>query len=166
MALFARFASALVVSAGVATLALAQAPPATRPAPARPQVAPKQAATAPTAVTRTQNKTQRKSIVHHYPYPYPGYYYNDRTGGFRNPGGLGRYAEYYPPGDRFQSETGTDPVRVASFDRGSGYPSLDQQRAAQQIGIQRESVIMNHIDNYARPYYGGGYGVGFFGGFN
>src|SRR5881394_3412214 len=111
MALFARIASAFMVSAGVATLALAQAPPASqpapapRPAPARPQVAPKQAATARTAVTRTQNKTQRKSIVHHYPYPYPSYYYNDRTGGFRNPGGLGRYAEYYPPGDRFQNET-------------------------------------------------------------
>ena len=56
---------------------------------------------------------RRRSIIHHYPYPYPGAYYTDETAGFRNPGGVGRYAEYYPPGDRFQVEG--DPVRVARF---------------------------------------------------
>src|SRR6266705_1971183 len=33
------------------------------------------------------------------------------TYGWRNPGGVGRRAEYYPPGDRFQNETSA--VRVA-----------------------------------------------------
>ena len=32
---------------------------------------------------------RRRSIVHHYPYPYPGAYNNDETAGFRNPGGVG-----------------------------------------------------------------------------
>src|SRR5438309_2282748 len=75
---------------------------------------------------------RRRSIIHHYPYPYPGAYHNDDTAGFRNPGGVGRYAEYYPPGDRFQVEG--DPVRVAQFGVG-GYPSQADQRAAQQLGI-------------------------------
>jgi hypothetical protein len=117
-------------------------------------------------VTPTQaQQLRRRSIVHHYPYPYASYYYNDETAGFRNPGGVGRYREYYPPGDRFQIDPGVDPVRVASFDRGGG-PTLADQRAAQQIGIQRENAIQQHIDNYARPYWGYGFGVGFFGGFN
>src|SRR5690349_4271563 len=51
----------------------------------------------------------RRSIVHHYPYPYPNYYHNDDRAGFRNPGGVGRYMEYYPPGNQFQNEGGHDP---------------------------------------------------------
>jgi hypothetical protein len=87
---------------------------------------------------------RRRSIVHHYPYPYPGAYYNDDTAGFRNPGGVGRHAEYYLPGDRFQVET--DPVRVARFNQG-GYPSRAEQLAAQQVGISRYNSIQQHIDN-------------------
>jgi hypothetical protein len=105
---------------------------------------------------------RRRSIIHHYPYPYPGAYYADETAGFRNPGGVGRYAEYYPPGDRFQNER--DPVRVAQFGQG-GYPSQADQRAAQQIGISRYNSIQQHIDNYAMPRYGYGFGFGGFGGF-
>ncbi len=105
---------------------------------------------------------RRRSIVHHYPYPYPGYYNNDETAGFRNPGGVGRYAEYYPPGNQFQVQG--DPVRVAQFGVG-GYPSRAEQLQAQQIGISRYNSIQNHIDNYARPMYGYGFGVGGFGGF-
>jgi hypothetical protein len=101
----------------------------------------------------------RRSIVHHYPYPYPGYYHGDDTAGFRNPGGQGRYLEYYPPGNRFQENN--DPVRVAHFDQGGGAPDRAEQLAAQQIGIQRQNSIMNHIDNYARP----AFGIGYFGGF-
>jgi hypothetical protein len=115
------------------------------------------------AFSQTSSRPRRRSIVHHYPYPYANYYTGDRNGGFRNPGGVGRYSEYYPPGDRFQGNA-VDPVRVAGFDRGGG-PTLADQRAAQQIGIQRESVMQRHIDNYARPFFGYGYGVGFFGGF-
>jgi hypothetical protein len=105
---------------------------------------------------------RRRSIIHHYPYPYPGAYYSDETAGFRNPGGVGRYAEYYPPGDRFQVEG--DPVRVAQFGVG-GYPSQAEQRAAQQVGISRYNSIQGHIDNYAMPHYGYGFGMGGFGGF-
>ncbi len=105
---------------------------------------------------------RRRSIVHHYPYPYPGYYNNDDTAGFRNPGGVGKYAEYYPPGNQFQVQN--DPVRVAQFGVG-GYPSRGEQMAAQRIGISRYNSIQNHIDNYARPAFGFGFGVGGFGGF-
>src|SRR5947209_1259739 len=105
---------------------------------------------------------RRRSIVHHYPYPYPGAYYADETAGFRNPGGVGRYAEYYPPGDRFQVQG--DPVRVAQFGVG-GYPSQADQRAAQQLGISRNNSLQQHIDNYAMPHYGYGFGMGGFGGF-
>jgi hypothetical protein len=111
---------------------------------------------------RAHRPIRRRSIVHHYPYPYPGYYHGDDSAGFRNPGGVGRHAEYYPPGDRFQVEQ--DPIRVARFNEG-GYPSRSEQLAAQQVGIQRYNSIQNHIDNYARPYFGYGFGVGRFGGF-
>jgi hypothetical protein len=106
---------------------------------------------------------RRRSIVHHYPYPYPGAYYADETAGFRNPGGVGRYAEYYLPGDRFQVEG--DPVRVARFNQGGGYPSRAEQLAAQQVGIARYNSIQQHIDRYAMPAYGYGFGFGRFGGF-
>jgi len=106
---------------------------------------------------------RRRSIVHHYPYPYPGYYNNDETAGFRNPGGVGKFAEYYPPGNQFQVQG--DPVRVAQFGVGGGYPSRAEQMAAQQIGISRYNSIQSHIDNYAMPHYGYGFGVGGFGGF-
>jgi len=105
---------------------------------------------------------QRRSIVHHYPYPYPGYYQNDDTAGFRNPGGVGRHAEYYPPGDQFQVQN--DPVRVAQFGKG-GYPSRAEQMQAESLGIQRYNSIQRHIDNYAMPRFGYGFGAGGFGGF-
>src|SRR5262249_15632978 len=102
--------------------------------------------------------THRRSIVHHYPYPYPGYYHSDATGGFRNPGGQGRYAEYYPPGDQFQSEVdpGRDAVQVAKFGTGGG-PNWDEQRASQYLGVARYNSIQNSINHYA-----GGFGWGFY----
>jgi hypothetical protein len=104
---------------------------------------------------------KRRSIVHHYAYPYPEYYHGDATGGFRNPNGAGRYIEYYPPGNQFQVNAGTDPVKVATFG-GGGVPDRNEQLAAQQIGINRYNAIQGHIDNMARP----AFGVGFFGGWN
>lgn len=106
---------------------------------------------------------RRRSVVHHYPYPYPGYYHDDDAAGFRNPGGVGRHAEYYPAGDRFQVEN--DPVKVAKFDQGGGAPDRAEQLAAERIGIQRGNSIQRHIDSYARPAFGYGFGVGGFGGF-
>jgi hypothetical protein len=148
--------AALVLAGATIAVAHAQTPPAgTAPAPG----APAQARTdsAPAAA----QPLKRRSIVHHYPYPYPEYYHGDQYAGFRNPGGQGRYIEYYPPGDRFQTN-GADPVRVARFDQGGGAPDRAEQLAAQQIGIARYNSIQQHIDNYARPYIG--FGVGYFGG--
>jgi hypothetical protein len=140
-----RAAVSLVASAGLLPFAIAQTPPAGTASPPPPAAKP----------------AQRKSIVHHYQYPYPEYYHGDQTAGFRNPGGVGRYLEYYPPGNRFQAEYERDPVRVATFDRGGGAPDRAEQLAAQQIGIQRYNAIQSHIDNLARP----AFGVGYFGGF-
>jgi hypothetical protein len=109
------------------------------------------------------SRHRRRSLVHHYPYPYPGAYQNDETAGFRNPGGVGRHAEYYLPGDRFQVQN-ADPVRVAQFGKG-GYPSRAEQMQAESLGIQRYNSIQQHIDNYAMPHWGYGFGMGGFGGF-
>ena len=159
MSRFRRAASALIVSTALVPLAAAQAP-SNPPAPSG--SAPGAKADQPRAAGAPASP-RRRSIVHHYPYPYPGYYHGDQTAGYRNPSRVGRYAEYYPPGNQFQVEQ--DPVRVAKFDSGGG-PNWDEQRAAQQVGIQRYNSIQQSIDNYARPYYGYGFGVGYFGGFN
>jgi len=117
--------------------AVGQEPANPGPPPANPQGDNPQAANAssprygvtPDYITPQAHKPhRRRSIVHHYPYPYPGAYYNDDTAGFRNPGNVGRHAEYYLPGDRFQVEQ--DPVRVAQFNKG-GYPSRSEQLAAE-----------------------------------
>src|SRR3954454_6246048 len=166
---------AVFVGGGVLGLNL---PPAVGQEPANPRSQPSnaqgdnpQAANAPSpryGVTpdyitpQAHQPHRRRSIVHHYPYPYPGAYNNDDTAGFRNPGGVGRHAEYYLPGDRFQVEQ--DPVRVARFNQG-GYPSRSEQLAAEQVGISRYNSIQQHIDNYAMPRFGYGFGMGGFGGF-
>ncbi|MGC8641665.1 MAG: hypothetical protein ACP5XB_17500 [Isosphaeraceae bacterium] len=105
---------------------------------------------------------RRRSIVHHYAYPYPSFYNDDTSAGFRNPGNIGRHSEYYYPGEQFQTQG--DPVRVAQFGVG-GYPSRSEQLAAQQVGIARYNSIQQHIDRMAMPGFGFGFGVGGFGGF-
>ena len=155
-----RVATALLFSGAFSSIATAQSPsPAPSDlAPGAAQVSPEPTNPAPVPA---RVPLRRRSIVHHYPYPYPGYYQDDQSAGFRNPGGVGRYAEYYPPGDQFQVEQ--DPVKVATFDQGGG-PNWDEQRAAQQLGVQKSQAIQQHIDDYARPYFGYGFGTGFFGG--
>src|SRR4051812_44610595 len=103
MSRLARLATSFSVALVLIQLADAQTSPApgAQPAPAQ-----------------TPPRVMRRSIVHHYPYPYPEYYHGDQSAGFRNPGGQGRFLEYYPPGNRFQ-ESG-DPVRVARFDQAYG----------------------------------------------
>ena len=141
-----RVAAALMTMAGSAVV-FAQTP-APSPAPAN---------RGTQAVTPATPNPARKSIVHHYPYPYPSYYHGDQSAGYRNPGHQGRYLEYYPPGNQFQENK--DPVRPARFDTSFGNRS--EQLASQQVGISRYNSIQGHIDNYARPMMG----VGFFGGF-
>ena len=107
----------------------------------------------------SQSANRRRSIVHHYPLPYPEYYHGEASAGFRNPGGTGRFLEYYPPGDQFQQPS--DRVRVAKFDQGAPGTGRADQFQALQVGVQRQNSIQQHIDNYARP----AFGVGYFGGF-
>ena len=77
--------AALLVLSGVCPWADAQTPPAPGKVSAT-----QTRQTAPT--TQASNAPlRRKSIVHHYPYPYPEYYQGERSAGFRNPGGVGRY---------------------------------------------------------------------------
>lgn len=106
---------------------------------------------------------QRRSVVHHYPYPYPEYYHGDRDGGFRDPGGRGRYAEFYTPEDL--ATKGHDPTQVATFAKSNGAPDRNEQIQAYNAGTQRYNAIQRSIDNYARPYWGMGFGAGGFGGF-
>ncbi len=161
-------AGALLLCGLPAARAQQQANPAASPTPPNAAAAARSQAGRPAVPDHIHPQAyapqRRRSIVQHYAYPYPGYYNSDQTAGFRNPGGVGRYAEYYPPGDRFQVEN--DPVRVAQFGVG-GYPSRAEQMQAQQIGISRYNSIQRHIDNYAMPrfVYGMGFGVGNFGGF-
>ncbi len=169
-----QIAAAVIITGAFAPFATAQAP--RNPAPAAPRVAP--SGTRQPAQARSEpspRPTYRRSVVHRYAYPpsetqertesrsASAYEQTDTSSaGYRNPGGVGRYLEYYPPGNEFQSER--SPVRVARFG-GGGVPDRADQRAAQQVGIQRYNSIQNHIDSYSRPY-GYGFGFGAFGGFN
>jgi len=86
----------------------------------------------------------------------------DSEYGYRNPGGVGRMNEFYPPGNAF--EKGTDPVVVAQFGQGPQATSRSAQMQAQSLGIQRTRTLNQHIDAYGRPFgfgYGGGFGFGF-----
>lgn len=143
--------TSLAVSTAIVSVSLAQ-PPASRNPGQNPPAQPPAAKANP-----------RKSIVHHYPYPYPGHYHGDQNAGYRNPGHVGRFLEYYPPGNQFQNSgnSGQDPVKVANFG-GGGVPDRNEQLQAQQIGISRYNAIQGHIDRMAQPYIG--YGVGYFGG--
>lgn len=179
MARLPQIAAAVIVAGAFMPFATAQAPPApSSPAPAAPRVtpaAPRQPAQARAATS--PRPASRRSVVHRYAYPpsetpartesrsASAYEQTDtRSAGYRNPGGVGRYLEYYPPGNEFQEER--DPVRVARFGSG-GVPDQADQRAAQQVGIQRYNSIQGHIDSYARPYgFGYGFGFGAFGGFD
>lgn len=79
--------------------------------------------------------------------------------GVRNPGGVGRFAEYYPPGNQFQNAA---PAHItARTGVGGGAPSLADQRAAQAVGTATYSALQTHIDTYGRPMMGFGMGFGF-----
>ena len=86
----------------------------------------------------------------------------DAVYGFRNPGGVGRMREFYPPGNVF--ERGDDRVRTARFDNGPTATSRQYQMMAQQVGNQRTRTLYSHIDTYGRPLnFGFGYGLGGYG---
>jgi hypothetical protein len=145
--------SALLLSGWLADEVRAQAPAN----PAGPQTP--QAAQAP--AVRRDAAVRRSSTVRRSPY-HRSYYDDASRSGFRNPGGVGRYEEYYPAGNRFQNEYARSAAPIVpTFNGSSGVPTFQDQIAAQQLGVQKYNAIQQSIDRYAQPYYG----FGFFGGF-
>jgi hypothetical protein len=82
-------------------------------------------------------------------------------GRFANPGGVGRYAEYYTANTP-TSQVDLHPIHPTRFDRGGG-PNRAEQIAAFQAGQMQTRNIQNNINAYGRPYgaYGAGFGFGF-----
>jgi hypothetical protein len=84
--------------------------------------------------------------------------------GYRNPGHVGRMAEYYPPGNSFQN-AGAHP-HLARFSEGPVETSRAMQLQSQMIGIARYNAIQGHIDRYGAGFgaaagFGFGFGAGF-----
>jgi hypothetical protein len=166
-----RIASALLAGGVMTAQAGAQTPAAPAPAPAPAPAAgdPNQLfppiPTDPSAPN--YHAGAHKTILRHNPLPQRSSYRSSGTQSqqgsarFSNPGGAGRYSEYY------DQRTLDAPVDyhanpVAKFDSGGG-PDRSEQMAAQQLGNQRARNIQDHIDAYGRPI-GFGYGLGFAGG--
>ena len=80
--------------------------------------------------------------------------------GFRNPGGVGRMNEFYPPGNQFP---GGDHDQVSAAKFGSGSPDLSRgmQMQAERIGIAKTNSLNRQIEAYSRPARGFGFGLGF-----
>ena len=81
-------------------------------------------------------------------------------GRFENPGGVGRYSEYYTASTP-TAQLDLHAMPQTRFDRGGG-PDRAAQVAAFRAGQQRTSNIQNNINAYGRPYgaYGAGFGYG------
>ena len=82
----------------------------------------------------------------------------NRDYGFRNPGGVGRRAEYYPPGDKFQNDS---PPHITARIGNGGQPDRNEQLRAQAVGGMNAHYLQSHIDRYGSPRWGFGYGFGF-----
>jgi len=80
--------------------------------------------------------------------------------GFRNPGGVGRYAEYYPPGNQFQNPQQPGGQHVTARIGLGGVPDRAEQLAAYSAGTARYNALQTHIDRYGRPMNGFGLGFG------
>lgn len=74
----------------------------------------------------------------------------EQRAGFRNPGGVGRRSQYYPPGNQFQNP-GRGAVPVPSFGGYADGTSRAMQLQAQQVGIERGDALQRHIDAYGQP---------------
>ena len=82
-------------------------------------------------------------------------------GQFANPGGVGRYSEYYTA-STLNPQLDLRAVNRTQFGRGAA-PDRSQQIAAFRAGQTRGQNIQNNINAYGRPYgaYGAGFGLGF-----
>ena len=83
------------------------------------------------------------------------------VGRFANPGGVGRYAEYYTA-NTLAISPDAHARPQPRFDKGPG-PNRADQLAAFQAGQMRTRNIQANINAYGRPYgaYGAGFGFGF-----
>ena len=161
---------AIAIVAGAAGSASAQTP--TQTPPASPPAAPAQARAPLTRLsdpymdTYSSGHTYRSRTAPRLPPRDP-----DSDYGFRNPGGVGRMAEFYPPGNSFQSgggagTVGSDPVKVAQFGNGPSATSRAEQLQAQAAGNAKTRTLNQHIDTYSQPLrFGYGFGFGGYGGF-
>lgn len=148
------------VIAGVCALSVFTAAAHAQNAPANPRSKPAatngaRAGQRPNTAYAQQTPRQPSSSVAHRSWPY-----NSNEGyGYRNPGGVGRHAEYYPPGDRFQNDS---PRHVVAQIGNGGQPDRNEQLQAQAIGIQRYNAVQSHIDRYGAPFgFGYGFGLGY-----
>ena len=158
-------ATPAVLSLLIASTASGQSSPSRRPTTATPSArtasASASASTSSSPMTdpympTSASRRASRSRTSPYQYADPEHDY-----GWRNPGGIGRMNEFYPPGNRFQRVA--DPVRVATFG-GGGVPDRQEQLQAQSIGIERSSVLQRHIDAYGSPMrFGYGFGYGGYG---
>jgi len=163
-----RILAALVVTLGLAGVASAQTPaPRREPVPSR------------------SNRTAYRPAYNYVQYPHPSYEsaarrpyvpyhssYDDYDSGpgreyrtypnygYRNPGGVGRRAEFYPPGNHFQNEGVT--LSPGQFGNG-GLPSRADQLDAVRTGIQHDRMLNSQMGTYGAPLggFGLGYGLGF-----
>ena len=164
-------ASVLVVGGLMASWASAQAPQV-RQGGLPSQTLPPPVPTDP--AHRDTQATARRTILRQNPSPRSTSYRANppyqsgpsSTRGFSNPGGVGRYAEYYTANTP-NSQVDLHPQPTGRFDFGGG-PDRSQQIAAAQAGQQRARNIQDNINAYGRPYgaYGAGlgYGLGLSGG--
>jgi hypothetical protein len=104
----------------------------------------------------SRNHPGAQSILRHRTPSYP----SQMAFGFRNPGGVGRYEEFYPPGNVFQNG-GHDPTPLARFDSGGPGYNIQEQAMATQVGTNRYHALQQHLDNFGRPIRFWGFGWGF-----
>ena len=79
--------------------------------------------------------------------------------GFRNPGHLAKVAEFYGPGEKFDSAP-HDPIHPATYNEQTAALSRNAQIQAYNAGTARYNAVMQSIYAYSRPM--GGYGFGMF----
>ena len=117
-----------LLTATAATFAVTFAAMGQTPAPAPEPTKPASGADAdtPAAVAAEHQPVKRRSIVHHYPYPYPEYYHGDQTAGFRNPGGRRPVPGVLPAREPVPGAAATR-SSVATFDQGGGAPDRAEQ---------------------------------------
>ncbi|RLT15712.1 MAG: hypothetical protein DWI24_00835 [Planctomycetota bacterium] len=97
-----------------------------------------------------------KSVVRNQTVPYRT---DNNSFGFRNPGHLAKVAEYYAPGEKFDSAP-HDPIHPATYNEQTAALSRNAQIQAYNAGTARYNAVMQSIYAYSRPM--GGFGFGMF----